>query len=431
MDGLLLGIFAIGYLAIALERAIHIDKAASALLAGILCWTVLTLGSDDPATVLAPLAAHLGDIAGILFFLLGAMVIIELIDAHSGFQWVTRLIGQTSKRRLLWIVGAAAFCLSAVLDNLTTTIVLVSVLRKLLKNEQERLLHAGIVVIAANAGGAWTVIGDVTTTMLWIRGQITAGHIMASIGVPSLVCLATALACVSGRMRGRSDGAVAVEVPTSARERRHSVMVLALGMLALISVPVFKALTHLPPYMGMLAGLGMLWVVTDRLHRGKSDPERRTLSVSIALRKIDIATILFFLGILLCVASLDTAGILDRVGDWMRRHLADDRLVALAIGLLSSVVDNVPLVAAAQGMYGLTTHPTDHSFWVFLAYCAGTGGSILVIGSAAGVAAMGLERLSFWWYLRSLSGVALIAYLAGAVAFVLQQAAVACLFPGQ
>lgn len=415
-------VFVLGYLAITLEHPLKINKAASALVTGVLCWTFYVFAEPDAKVVSHHLVEHLGEIAGILFFLLGAMVVVELMDAHDSFDLVTERIRTTDKRRLLWLVCGITFFLSALLDNLTTTIVMVSLLRKLIAGRDDRLLFVGLVVVSANAGGAWSPMGDVTTTMLWIGGQITALNIVLALIVPSLVCLAVPLLVVSRRMTGRIEP-VAAETDsdrsTTAGERR-TVFLLGLGVL--FFVPVFKTLTHLPPFMGMLLGLGVLWIVTEMIHSGKDEVEKGRYSVSHALRKIDSPSILFFLGILVAVASLQSAGLLAGLAGWLDRTVGNVTVITILIGFLSAIVDNVPLVAAAQGMYPLSQYPTDHYFWEFLAYCTGTGGSALIIGSAAGVAAMGMERIDFFWYLRRITLLAVIGYLAGAAVYVGQYA---------
>jgi len=443
-------IFIVGYLCIALEHPLKIDKAASALLTAVLCWTALVLGADSilPAAeaaaasaagdhgVVGELRHHLGEISEILFFLLGAMTIVELVDAHEGFRVITDRI-QTRKRvQLLWLIGFITFFLSAALDNLTTTIVMISLLRKLIGDPRERWFYAGIVVIAANAGGAWSPIGDVTTTMLWIGNQITTGGIISSLFLPSLVCLLVPLLVLSFILNGETERPQAVITPeegrrdpTTAFERQ---LVLALGLGSLLFVPVFKTVTHLPPYMGILFGLGVLWVATEVIHRGKNDEDKHPLSVIGVLRKIDTPSILFFLGILLAVSSLATAGHLTQVAGALKDSLGNVYAINIAIGLLSAVVDNVPLVAGAMKMYPLASAAavtgseagwlqhfvTDGTFWEMLAYCAGTGGSCLIIGSAAGVAAMGMERINFLWYLKYISGLALLGYLGGAATYI-------------
>jgi Na+/H+ antiporter NhaD/arsenite permease-like protein len=421
MIGLTISVFILGYAAIALENSIKINKAASALITGVLCWTIYILFSPDKHIINEELTLHLGELSGILFFLLGAMTIVELIDAHNGFDIITRRISQTDIRKLLWIVAFITFFLSAILDNLTTTIVIISLLRKLIRNPNDRLFFAGIVIVAANAGGAWSPIGDVTTTMLWIGNQISAFNIISKLILPSLICIIVPLVFLSFKIKGKIDR------PLKERDSQdktpaetHQLFVLLSGVFILILVPVFKTLTHLPPYMGILIGLGFLWIITEIIHKGKDDEDKRNLSVVNALRKIDTPSILFFLGILMSIAALQSMGILTQLAQWMTATLHDDNIIVISIGLLSSIVDNVPLVAAAQGMYNLNIYPTDHYFWEFLAYCTGTGGSVLIIGSAAGIAAMGMEKINFVWYLKKISILALLGYFSGAIAYILQ-----------
>ncbi|MCX6221760.1 MAG: sodium:proton antiporter NhaD [Bacteroidia bacterium] len=413
-------IFVLGYAAIAFEHTIKINKSATALITGVLCWTTYILFSSDKVFVSDELTRHLGDLSGIIFFLMGAMTIVELVDAHSGFDLITSRIMQKDKRKLLWIIGFITFFLSSILDNLTTTIVIVSLLRKLIKDDKDRMFFTGIVVIAANAGGAWTPIGDVTTTMLWMGGQITTLNIMAKLILPSLLCLIFPLIFVSFKIRGAVESSLNKEVRYQGLSQNHKSIVFFSGVSVLVLVPVFKTVTHLPPYMGILFGLGILWVITEIIHGKKDVPTKHTLSVAQALRKIDMPSILFFLGILICIAALESTGILTMTANWMTVTIRNINVIAISIGLLSAIVDNVPLVAATQGMYNLTLYPTDHFFWEFLAYAAGTGGSVLIIGSAAGVAAMGMEKINFFWYLRKISLPALIGYLAGCFAYILQ-----------
>jgi Na+/H+ antiporter NhaD/arsenite permease-like protein len=424
MTAWLVIVFALGYVLIAGEHLTGINKAAVALLTAVVCWSVYILwGPDTKPEVVARLIDHLGDVSGILFFVLGAMTIVGLIDAHNGFQIITDRVRQTNKRKLLWTIAGIAFFLSAVLDNLTTTIVGIAFLRKLVADKEDRRLCAGAVIIAANAGGAWSPIGDVTTTMLWMGGQITTKGIILSTGLPSLVCLAVATGLISLRLKGEITRSVAApRVTVEPISHCHQATVLIAGLLALVSVPVVKTVTHLPPFMGMLAALGAMWVITEVLHRRKNESEPNAYTVAGALRKIDTALILFFLGILLCVAALQSADLLHRLGVWMATHMPDARVTIVSMGLLSAVIDNVPLTAAAQGMYTLAQYPGGHEFWNLFAYCVGTGGSVLIIGSAAGVVAMGMERLDFWWYLRRITWIALCAYLAGVMTFILQLA---------
>jgi Na+/H+ antiporter NhaD/arsenite permease-like protein len=422
MTWLIILIFILGYAAITLEHTIHLNKAASALVTGVLCWTVLILAVPDHETVLHELEAHLGEISGILFFLLGAMVIVELIDAHDGFDLITERIRTTEKRKLLWLICGITFFLSAILDNLTTTIVMVSLLRKLIDERETRLLFVGMVVVAANAGGAWSPLGDVTTTMLWIGGQVSAVNIVKMLLFPSLVCLIVPLTLLGLRLKGKVVTPEAVERTTPGAKTSEKNLVFGFGVSALLFVPVFKTVTHLPPFMGMLLCLGVLWMVTEIIHSGKGDGEKGLLSVNHALRKIDTPSILFFMGILIAISALQSAGVLGSLAIWLDQTIGNITAIGIVIGFLSAVVDNVPLVAAAQGMYSLEQYPTDHYFWEFLAYCAGTGGSALIIGSAAGVAAMGMEKIDFFWYVKRITVWAVIGYLAGAGAYVLQYA---------
>ncbi len=415
-------IFVFGYIAIAFEHGIKINKAATALITGVLCWTVYILSESDKDLVVNQLAEHLSTISGILFFLLGAMVIVELIDAHDGFDLVTQRISTTQKRRLLWLTGFIAFFLSAILDNLTTTIVMVSLLRKIVADREDRLLLVGMVVIAANAGGAWSPLGDVTTTMLWIGGQITALNIIKMLFLPSLVCLLVPLIILSRSIKGTvqtPEKEAGVEFTSTARDRNT---VFGIGIGALLFVPVFKTITHLPPYMGMLFGLGVMWVLTELIHNKKDEDEKGLFSVNHALRKIDTPSILFFLGILVAITALESVGTLHHLAEWLDHSVGNVTAIGVLIGFLSAIVDNVPLVAAAQGMYSLDTYPPDSFFWELIAYCAGTGGSTLIIGSAAGVAAMGMENINFFWYLKKISLLAAIGYLAGVAVYVLQYA---------
>jgi Na+/H+ antiporter NhaD/arsenite permease-like protein len=411
-------IFIIGYAAIILEHPLKINKAASALITGVLCWSALALLAENKEAPVHLVTEYLGEVAGILFFLLGAMTIVELIDAHDGFEIITTKIQTTDKKKLVWLIGFITFFLSAVLDNLTTTIVLVSLLRKIIPDKKDRLLFAGLVIIAANAGGAWSPIGDVTTTMLWIGGQITAGSIIVQTILPSLVCFVVPAFIISRQVKGNTERIESSTGFTNTSRERDTVFWVGLG--SLLFVPVFKTITHLPPYMGVLLGLGVMWVITEMIHSGKDEAERGVYSVNHALRKIDTPSILFFLGILLSIAALQATGVLTNLAAAMDDSIGNIKIITIFIGLLSAVVDNVPLVAAAQGMYGLDQYPAGHFFWEFLAYCAGTGGSCLIIGSAAGVAAMGLEKIEFFWYMKKIGWLALIGYLAGAAVFILQ-----------
>jgi len=412
--------FILGYLAITFEHTIRVNKAATALITGVLCWTLFIIFQSDKHRVLHGLSEHLGDISGILFFLLGAMTVVELIDSHDGFQVITDKIRTQDARKLIWILCIITFFLSAVLDNLTTTIVIVSLLRKLISDREKKLIFIGMTVIAANAGGAWSPLGDVTTTMLWIGGQISPVNTITHLFFPSLFCLLIPLCLVSIRLKGRIEAPVKTAIKSSHTQRERN-LVLGLGIAILLFVPVFKTLTHLPPYMAMLLGLGIMWILVELIHKGKNAEDKDPLTVAYALRKIDTPSILFFLGILITIASLQATGQLTQVSAWLKDTLQSDLKMSTIIGLLSAVVDNVPLVAASQGMFSLQQYPMDHYFWELLAYTTGTGGSILIIGSAAGVAAMGMERMDFIWYLKKISWLALIGYFAGISVFLLQK----------
>ena len=420
MANILIMFFTIGYLLIVLESFVKINKSAIALLMGVLCWSAYAIYTSDKELLSHQLVEHLSSASGILFFLLGAMTIVELVDAHDGFEIIRSAITTTNKRKLSWLLGLITFFLSAILDNLTTTIVMVSLIRKIIPEKNDRLIFAGLIVIAANAGGAWSPIGDVTTTMLWIGGQITASNIIVKTLLPSLVSYLIPAIVVSFQLKGSIQAVSSNEKYSSSSSKTwERNLVFALGLISLFMVPVFKAITHLPPFMGVLIGLGLMWVITEILHHEKDDAEKGIYSVNHALRKIDTPSILFFLGILLAISALESVGILVNTASYLQHSIGDIRIVTILIGLLSAVVDNVPLVAATQGMYGLDQFPTDHMFWEFLAYCSGTGGSILIIGSAAGVAAMGMEKINFLDYLKKTGWLALIGYLAGAVCYLL------------
>ncbi len=420
MEAIILVVFILGYLAITLEHPLHINKAASAIITGVLCWTVFIMFGHDAEHVNHELTEHLGEISGILFFLLGAMTIVELIDSHDGFEAITSRINTNNKRKLLWIMAFLTFFLSAVLDNLTTSIVMTSLSRKLISDKKDRMLFLGMVIISANAGGAWSPIGDVTTTMLWIGGQITAGNIVIKLILPSLLCALIPLILITFRIKGEEKPRVASEPIHGSRPFERNLVLIA-GISSLIFVPIFKTITHLPPYMGILLGLGILWVLTEMLHREKPVDVKGRFTVMRALEKIDTSSILFFLGILVAVSSLQSAGMLRELALYLDETIGNTNVIVITLGLLSSIIDNVPLVAAAMGMYDLSVYPTDHYFWEFLAYCCGTGGSALIIGSAAGVAVMGMEKIEFFWYMRNITFYAVIGYLAGAFLYILME----------
>jgi Na+/H+ antiporter NhaD/arsenite permease-like protein len=415
-------IFAISYALIALEHPLNINKSASALIGAGLLWTVYALSVGDAPRVGAELGESLVSTAQIVFFLMGAMAIVELIDAHNGFDVITSRIRTSRLPVLMWQVGFATFFLSAILDNLTTTIVMVSLMRKLLAKREDRLFFAGIIVICANAGGAWSPIGDVTTTMLWIGGQITSAAIIKAVLLPSLASMLVPLAITAYLLRGRELVAPEQDSGESVTQAGHFErnLIFFLGLGILVAVPIFKTLTHLPPFMGILFGLGILWLVGDLVHRNLDEELRRPLTLTYALSRIDMSSLVFFIGILLSVATLEHAHILTGLAQWLDRVVGRQDIIVLTIGLASAIVDNVPLVAASMGMYSLTQYPPDHFLWEFMAYCAGTGGSILIIGSAAGVAAMGLEKIQFFWYLRKIGWLALSGYFAGVGVYLVQ-----------
>lgn len=415
MYAILLICFIAGYLLIALENIVRINKAAVALFTGVLLWTLYILFEHHADEIVVQLVEHTGSIAQILFFLLGAMTIVELIDSYNGFDVITSKIKTDRKRKLLIIIAVLTFFLSSVLDNLTTTIVMVTLTRKLIRERNEKLLFIGMIVIAANAGGAWTPIGDITTTMLWIGGQITTVNIMRSIFLPSLVNMLVPLGIISLMVKGR------IERNTEPMAFRvlslEKNLVFFTGIGALVFVPVFKSITHLPPFMGMLIGLSVLWIMTEVLNKNKEQDDK--ITVTNALRRIDIPSVLFFLGILMAVSTLQSTGLLSSLAGKLNESIGNLKTIAVSMGILSAIIDNVPLVAGAMGMYDMAVYPADHFFWEFIAYCAGTGGSILIIGSAAGVAAMGIEKVDFIWYLKKISWLALIGYLSGAMVYII------------
>jgi NhaD family Na+/H+ antiporter len=419
MEMYVIAVFIIGYLAIALEHPIKINKAATALVTGVLCWTLFIFTdttADAQAKVQAALAHHLANIASILFFLMGAMTIVELIDAHHGFRFIANVVKTSNPKKLLWIICWITFFLSALLDNLTTTIVMVSLTRKLVPDKTQKLLFIGMIVIAANAGGAWSPIGDVTTTMLWIGGQVSSIGLVKQLFLPSIICLLVPLLAISYTLQGN-----AIDQQFMADDVHDSTggkTMLFTGIGALLFVPVFKSVTHLPPFMGMLMGLGVVWLVSEFINPDLDEQERKKYSAASALQRIDTSSVLFFFGILLAVGALESMHLLTRFSHTLEQSIGNQSVIITLIGIISAVVDNVPLVAASMGMYSMTEFPQDSMIWQYLAYCAGTGGSLLIIGSAAGVAAMGMERIDFIWYLKKISWLALIGYAAGAAAYV-------------
>jgi Na+/H+ antiporter NhaD/arsenite permease-like protein len=455
MEIVIVIVFVLGYLAIAMEHPLKINKTATALLTGVVCWTLFIL-SDPIGSVVDSksyasflhtfknevgdkfnaltstelyhefvtfsLSHHLSEIAQILFFLLGAMTIVELVDAHHGFRFITDKIKTKNPKTLLWIICWVAFFLSSVLDNLTTTIVMLSLVRKLIPNKEMRMFFAGMIVIAANAGGAWTPIGDVTTTMLWIGGQISTGNIMLTLFLPSVACMLVPLLYLNFTLKGTLGETHEHDVrKVDEHEIKSGKLLLVLGISALVFVPIYKTITHMPPYMGMLLGLGILWVVSELINPHLDSSIKKHYTAVGALGRIDVPSVLFFLGILMAVGALESMQTLHHLAVWLDHAVGDQRIIVTLIGLFSAVIDNVPLVAASMGMYSMDVYHIDHMVWEMLAYCAGTGGSILIIGSAAGVAAMGIEKIDFIWYVKKISVIALMGYFAGVIIYLLIQ----------
>lgn len=410
-------VFIVGYVVIAFEQPLRLNKAAPALLTGVLCWMLYFLSQYEKEKAQDELLHHFGELSSILFFLLGAMTIVELIDSHNGFDSITNKIKTRSKSNLLWIIGFTAFFLSAMLDNLTTAIVMTSLSAKLLNEREDRLWFAGIIIIAANAGGVFSPLGDVTTTMLWIGGQVSAGALISKLFLPSLLVCILPLFIVSLRFKNQKFAFEATETSVTSKREANLILTLSLGLL--LFVPVFKMLTHLPPFMGVLLALGVLWIAVSFIHAHKPADEKEKFNVSNALQKIDSPSILFFLGILLAVSALQSFGLLNQLAILMTDTLRNDYAIGTCLGLVSALVDNVPLVAATQGMFDMTTYPLNHPFWLFLALTTGTGGSAVIIGSAAGVAAMGIEQIPFAWYLKKISWLALMGFAAGIGCFLL------------
>jgi Na+/H+ antiporter NhaD/arsenite permease-like protein len=417
---IILLIFIAGYIAIAFEQYLKVNKAALALITGVLCWVVYILQSSDVHAVNEELVHGFGEIASILFFLLGAMTIVELIDSHHGLEIITQKISTTNKSRLLFIIASITFFLSSLLDNLTTAIVITSLCAKLLGDKEDRLWFAGIIIIAANLGGAWSPLGDVTTTMLWIGSQITPLHIIYTLLLPCLLACIIPVLIVAQRFKGKTFVHLPFNVSTTTEKREGKIILIA-GLGFLLFVPLFKSLTHLPPFMGMLLALGLMWVITTIIHKNKDAEYKEKFTVARALQKIDTPSILFFLGILLAVAALQSTGMLKIMAAVLSTTFKNDYAIGVFLGLLSGVVDNVPLVAASQGMYSLTDYPTNHPFWEFLALTTGSGGSVIIIGLAAGVAVMGIEQINFMWYLKKISWIALVGFGVGIGVFLLQQ----------
>lgn len=411
---LMLLTFLAGYFFVTTEHWTKVNKSGVVLLMAVISWLLLFLtpGVEQIESVKL-LLHHLGNISQVIFFILGALAIVEMINAHQGFKIISSVINITSKKKMLWVMGFVTFFLSSVLDNLTTTIIMISFLQKIVPTREDRWILGGAVVIAANAGGAWTPIGDVTTTMLWIGGQITSIQVMKELIFPSLMCLVASLTVLSFLLKGNFEDSSRLKEESS---DPHGNLMLVLGLGSLIFVPIFKTLTGLPPFMGVLLGLSIMWVVSDILN---GDPEREHLKMTSILSRIDISGVLFFFGILMTISVLEASGILDQLAHWMNGVVSHPNYLPVAIGLVSAIVDNIPLVAASMGMYHLSQFPVDAPFWQLIAYCAGTGGSILIIGSAAGVAFMSMEKVDFFWYARRIGLAALVGYFAGILAYLL------------
>jgi len=443
--------FIIGYMAIVFEHPLKLDKTVPALLMGALCWGLIAMGGlqgslidhhGHAVSMDGAIGHHLSAIAAILVFLIGAMTIVELVDMHKGFSVITNMIKTRKKTTLLWIIAALSFFLSAFLDNLTCTIVMISLSKKLLSNREERLYFASLIVIAANAGGAWSPIGDVTTTMLWIGDKISTTNMVALLILPSIVCTLIPAFIFSrlSVMKGEIDAIPNDDASRSEKDRRHSTIMLVAGLGGLIFVPIFKTITHLPPYVGMMMALAVVWFISERLQPDEAAMhDGHVAGAKHALSRIDTSSVLFFLGILLTIASLESLGVLKSFAEWLNGAMPTAEpliagakggdIVMLLLGFGSAIVDNVPLVAAAMGMYPADVLPGDHYLWHLLAYTAGTGGSMLIIGSAAGVAAMGLEQIDFMWYMRKIAWIAMLGFLAGAVIFLLTHGAIEGILP--
>jgi len=431
--------FFIGYLTIAFEHPLKLDKTVPALLMGALCWSFISLGNMDVVNNLHEVAPmeevllhHIGKIAEILFFLLGAMTIVELIDLHEGFSIITDKIRTTSKKKLMLFLCVLSFFLSATLDNLASTIVLVSLLRRLVPEKKERIWFVCMAVIGANAGGAWSPIGDVTTTMLWIGKKVTTLSLIEELFLPALACIAipALIAYYLPAFQGHITAAPTVDLDGNSLKKEQKLLssrtMLIAGVGGLVFVPIFKTITHLPPYAGMMLSLGFVWLVSEYIHPEEdfSEERKHLYSARQALSRIELSSILFFLGILVAVSSLESVavmgydgkevGLLMHLAQYLESVVPNQEIVILLLGFLSAIIDNVPLVAATMGMYSMETFPIDHTLWHYIAYSAGTGGSMLIIGSAAGVAAMGMERIDFIWYLKKISWIAMAGFLGGA-----------------
>lgn len=464
-------VFVIGYILIAMEHKIGINKAATALILGMTLWVLYMFSGDSIISAVnaesfrhflagnsdvanMPLAKQcakfvsdfqivesLGEHVQIVLYLIGAMAIVELIDVHGGFMCVTERISTRSKRNLLWILSFITFFMSSILDNLTTAIVMTMLLRKMVSDRHERWIFAGMIIIAANSGGAWTPTGDVTTIMLWINENVTTSALITKLFLPSLLSMLVPLAIVS-LMLGKGDVNYSTDRQESAISayvsNKERVAIFCIGVSALISIPIFKAITHLPPFMGVLLVLGIIWVYMEIMYNRKPDiPISRQYRLTAIFSRIDLGTILFFMGILMAVSALQSAGILKEVSTYLDEEVHNVYVINTIVGMLSSIIDNVPLVAGAMGMYPMPTHEAvalsgeaaymanfvqDGIFWQLLAYCAGVGGSILIIGSAAGVVVMGLEKITFAWYCKHISLLALLGYFSGIITYVVQNA---------
>lgn len=459
MELLMIAVFVAGYAGIVMEHPLKVNKAATALLLCAVLWTIYILHADTIVAASEGFLEHfnltnlgdavaglpdlhdkvvkyvteiqiiegLGDVASTLFFLMGAMTIVELIDAHRGFSIITDKIATNNKKKLLWLLSIITFFMSAVLDNLTTTIVMVMLLRKLMADKTERWKYAGLIVIAANAGGAFSPIGDVTTIMLWVKGNITSGSVIANLFIPSVLAMVVPVAIASMGFKGElvSPKSASNAEGNNYITDREQKTIFFMGIGSLVFVPFFKMMTHLPPFIGVLLGLSILWIYTEMLyHKKKSIPENEKARISSVLKRVDFTTILFFLGILMAVNALQCAGILKEMAESLDQTIGNPFMIDFIIGLLSSIVDNVPLVAGSMGMYEIAEtgmYATDGMFWTFLAYCAGVGGSVLIVGSAAGVIVMGLEKVDFIWYLKHISLLAFVGYLSGAAFYYLQE----------
>lgn len=407
-NGLMILFFVVGYFLIAIEHYTKINKATVALLMAVGCWALQFATVSTSESHIHSLEHELSSISQTVFFLLGALTVVEVINQHKGFNAISKLINFRSKKAMLWVVSFISFFLSGILDNLTTTVVMLSLLKKLVDEGEERLLIGGAIVIAANAGGAWTPIGDITTTMLWIGEQLSTLGVIKTLWLPSIVCTVISCFLLSLSLKGRFEK---IEMSPNGDREPFGNFILIMGILLLIFVPIFKILTGLPPFMGMLLALGVLWLITDLAHY--KEENRDHLRVPHIFTKIDFSGVFFFLGILLCVGALYSAGLLGELATWLHTTIGSLPVISVAIGFASAIIDNVPLVAATMGMYSLEQFPTDHTFWNMIAYCAGIGGSILIIGSAAGIAFMSLEKVDFLWYLRRISLPATVGYLAG------------------